>query len=269
MDLIQFEIEVSGWILSGLTCVWIVSYLLKNVGIIDGFWALGFLFQAVWLLCTLQEIDPSMLSLGIGQICICTSIWALRLSGHLLHRIYTDPHEDFRYQAMRKRDPKRFPYLSLLKVFYLQGILMLFIGLPLGIRSLHESSYTLFDGIGGLIWLFGLGLEWTADRQLKQAKKDQVSLLTTGVWAWSRHPNYLGDALVWWGIAIMSLSTSTFSILSILSASIMTFLLMKVSGVPLLEKKMKHREGWDEYAQKTPVFWPNWFSILTVYLKNR
>ena len=87
-------------------------------------------------------------------------------------------------------------------------------------------------------------------------------MLTTGVWSWSRHPNYLGDSLVWWGIALMSFGGSWWSFLSIFSAFIMTFLLMKVSGVPLLEHKMKHRAGWEEYTQKTPEFWPNWKRLI-------
>ena len=262
MDIVQFELEVGSWIMCGLTMLWVVSYRLKNVGIIDGFWAIGFFFQALWLMYTLYTSNSSELSLGIWQICVCTMIWAVRLSGHLLYRVYSDPHEDFRYKAMRMRDPTRFPYLSLFKVFYLQGFLMLLIGLPLFIRTLHSSSYTFFDGLGCLIWGFGLWLEWTADRQLKKAKKRKIPLLTTGVWSWSRHPNYVGDALVWWGIAVMSLGWSLWSIVSLLSASIMSFLLIKISGVPLLEEKMKHRVGWTEYAQDTPVFWPRWSAIL-------
>ena len=117
-------------------------------------------------------------------------------------------------------------------------------------RLISTTPYGLFDGLGVLLWIFGFGLEWIADRSLRQAKESGVKLLTTGVWSWCRHPNYLGDALVWWGFALMSIN-SPIGLCAPLSACLMTFLLSQVSGVPLLEAKMRER-GVDRLCNAYP-----------------
>ena len=238
-----------------MTLLWLLSLKIKNVSIIDAFWGMGFVVCtgcAYWEIFAQTDIP---LHTAHIQMVACVVLWGSRLSWHLSRRAWVESKEDFRYAAMRSKDPSGFPWKSLVTVFYLQAILVLIISLPIILRLAHPTNYTCWDGIGGSLWFIGFWLEWEADRSLRRAKSEGVKLATTGVWSWSRHPNYLGNALLWWGIALMGLSVSG-GLLGLFSAYLMTFLLTKVSGVPLLEAKMKKRPGWGEYASRTPVFWP-------------
>jgi steroid 5-alpha reductase family enzyme len=164
-------------------------------------------------------------------------------------------YEDFRYAVMRSHTKRSFVFRSLWTVFYLQGTLIILIGTPIVIIMSESQSYHWIHFIGFMVWCTGFYLEWEADRSLMHAKNQGIKLMTQGVWSLSRHPNYLGDACVWWGIAFMAYGSSYF-IIALLSAALMNFFLRKVSDVPLLEKRMAHREGWQDYQANTPIFWP-------------
>ena len=249
-----------------MSILWIISIKIKRVCIIDAVWGAGF------VLCTLitliQRVDhgASLLILH-GQLSICVLAWGGRLSWHLAGRVLNKTDEDFRYAAMRSRSKIPFIFKSLWTVFYLQACLMIMIGAPIMIIMSENQPYHWVHFIGLMMWCLGFYLEWEADRSLVKAKKQGIQLMTQGVWSWSRHPNYLGDACVWWGIALMAYGSSYFMI-ALCSAALMNFFLRKVSGVPLLEKRMASKEGWQAYQAKTPIFWPTPSVILKKLYKN-
>jgi steroid 5-alpha reductase family enzyme len=170
--------------------------------------------------------------------------------------------EDFRYAKWRE-NWEHFYLTSFLRVFMLQGVLLFIISTPIiKIISAPYSSLKIIDFIGLFIWGIGFAFESAADKQLKDFKSLDESekdghVLKSGVWKYTRHPNYFGDALVWWGFYTIALAVSGGWIF-IFSPIIMTLLLRFVSGVPLLEKRYADDEEYQKYAEKTNIFFP-WF----------
>ncbi len=190
------------------------------------------------------------------------SLWGLRLAGHLARRNLGHG-EDPRYAAMRSRHGERFGRVSLVSVFGLQGALQWVISLPvqLAIQASQPAAWTAWDGIGALLVLAGVACEATADWQLARFKADPASrgqVMDRGLWRYSRHPNYFGDALAWWGLGIVALPVAGGSF-TLLAPALMTFLLLRVSGVPFLERGLaRRRPGYAEYVARTAAFVP-WF----------
>jgi steroid 5-alpha reductase family enzyme len=188
-----------------------------------------------------------------------TTLWGLRLALHLFIRNHGKG-EDFRYRAMRKRWGPRFPLISLATVFTAQGVLMWIVSLPV---QLGQVSATPALGVlawtGVVVWAIGLYFEVVGDAQLARFKKDPGNaglVMSTGLWRYTRHPNYFGDACVWWGIALVAAET-TVGRWGLIGAAVMTFLLRRVSGVTLLEKSLiKRRVGYDDYVARTAPFFP-------------
>ena len=257
MSILVVEIlwNVSITLLLCMSILWAVSVKIKKACIIDCFWGMGFVIVS-WMALYIRWTHEAEIHWLHWQLFICVHVWGLRLTKHLTQRFMNKEQEDFRYQNMRKHRMGYFHWWSLIAVFYLQGILLILISSPLWISFASSHHYSGIHGFALVIYLIGLYLEWEADRSLRKAKKQGVTLLTQGVWSLSRHPNYLGDACVWWGIALMAYQ-SPYGWIALLSAVLMNFLLLKVSGVPLLEKHMAQKEGWKEYCEKTPIFWPN------------
>ena len=187
-------------------------------------------------------------------------IWGVRLAAHIFGR-NREKGEDFRYRAMRARHGDRFPVVSLFTVFFLQGALMWIISLPLQVAQLSREPGRLIwlDYIGAAIWALGFLFESVGDWQLARFKSDSDNkgkVMDRGLWAYTRHPNYFGDATLWWGFFLIALATPG-GIWTVVSPVIMTFLLMKVSGVALLEKTLlKTRPEYGDYARRTNAFFP-------------
>jgi steroid 5-alpha reductase family enzyme len=187
-------------------------------------------------------------------------VWGLRLAIHIGAR-KRGSGEDFRYAAMRASDPDRFPVRSLFTVFLLQAFLIWAISFPVQIGQISPvpASLTPLDAIGFALWLAGIGIESLADYQLKQFLADPENrgkVMDRGLWRYSRHPNYFGDALAWWGIFTVSAATPN-GWMTLFSPLLMTFFLMKVSGVPLLEESLaRRRQGYREYMERTSAFFP-------------
>ena len=238
-----------------MTLVWGISVYIKRACIVDIMWGLGFVF-ATLISIFYRIYNGYTVSLIQIQTTICICLWGIRLSYHIGKRFVSKSQEDFRYAKMRSYKPHTFAMRSLFTIFYFQMILMLMIASPIFIILSEQHTYHWIHGAALMIWCFGFYVEWQADRTLTQAKKQGVTLVTHGVWSWSRHPNYMGDACAWWGIALMSYASHLMP-LAFISAALMNFLLRKVSGVPLLEKHMQSKLGWDEYCQNTPIFWPS------------
>jgi steroid 5-alpha reductase family enzyme len=186
--------------------------------------------------------------------------WGLRLGVHLALRS-RGRGEDFRYAAMRRRHGARFAWVSLFSVFGLQAALQWIVALPVLVAQIWPGppALGLLDAAGAALTAAGLAIESVADWQLTRFRADPGSagrVLDRGLWAWSRHPNYFGDFLVWWGLFAIALATP-WGFASLPGPLLMSFLLMRVSGVPLLERSLaRRRPGWSEYAARTPTFFP-------------
>jgi steroid 5-alpha reductase family enzyme len=172
-----------------------------------------------------------------------------------------DKPEDFRYAAWREEYGSSWWWRSYLQVFLLQGFLMWIISVPLVVSMLGaEFAYSAwFVALGFIIWVIGFFFEMIGDRQLKQFKEksaNQKKILTIGVWQYTRHPNYFGEAAQWWGFYLFAVAGGGWW--TIFSPILMTFLLIRVSGVAMLERTMKERSGYAAYAHKTSAFIP-WF----------
>ncbi len=231
--------------------LWVLSLYLKDASIADLMWGMFFVVQAAMT----HLIVPSERSL---LMLVLTGLWGLRLSIYLGIRNHGQP-EDRRYQAMRARHGQHFWWRSLFTVFIFQMLIAWFVGMPQRIGS-TQISLSWVDGVGVFLWGVGLFFESVGDWQLQRylQQDNRSGVLDTGLWRYTRHPNYFGDALLWWGFGLIGFSaTGLWWIL--LSPLIMTFLLLKVSGVSLLEKNIaERRPKYAEYIRRTPAFVP-WF----------
>ncbi len=240
-----------------MTVVWVVSVIERDASIIDVFWGLGFV-TAAWIYFYMTE--PTTLRRYL--LVVLVTIWGLRLSFYILWRNWGKG-EDFRYRAMREKNPKVFPWLSLVTVFWLQAVLLWAISIPLlwAQRAARPAGLTWLDLLGIAFFVVGFAFEAGGDWQLGRFKSDpanQGKVLDRGFWRYTRHPNYFGDAMVWWGFFLFAAATPG-SLWTIYSPILMTLLLMRVSGVTLLEKSLKAtKPGYREYVRRTNAFFP-WF----------
>ena len=243
-------------ILSLMTLLWLVSLLLKNASIADIVWGLGFIVIA-W---TAYMFASSGYLPRKNLVCAMTTLWGLRLALHIGIRNWGKS-EDFRYAAWRAENGSDWWWKSYFRVFLLQGLLMWIISMPIVAAQTagFPAILTPLDLIGASLWAFGWLFESVADLQLTLFKGNPANkerLLTSRLWKFSRHPNYFGEALVWWGIYLVALAAGFWW--TIFSPILMTWLLLRVSGVPMLERSMKLKPGYEEHMSRTSVFIP-WF----------
>lgn len=236
------------------TALFFLAQYLKNNSIVDLAWGIGFVLVAAtgYLIMPQKTIVSTI-------ILVLVTIWGGRLFFHLAKRNIGKP-EDYRYVNMRKRWGKHLAKLkAYLNVFILQGVLLLVVSMPiLFVMTSSVNNFYWWNGVGILFWLIGFGYETISDYELTKFKKESSNrgkLLTTGLWSTTRHPNYFGEALSWWGIFLVSLN-DTRNIWGIIGPITITLLLLFVSGVPLLEKKYKDRPDFIIYANKTAKFFP-------------
>ena len=234
--------------------LWLLSLALRDVSIIDIFWGLGFVVVA-WLSAALAGW-PSNRCLLLVAI---TTIWGVRLSGYLAWRNIGEK-EDRRYREMRSHWGDRFPLVSLFTVFWLQAAILWVVALPLqlGVRSTESLGW--LDALGLAVWSVGLFFEAVGDVQLARFKADpenEGKVFDKGLWRYTRHPNYFGDFLIWWGFYLVAAAGGYWW--TIFSPVLMGVLLMKVSGVVLLEKSISDRKPqYQSYVCRTNAFFP-WF----------
>ena len=238
-----------------MTLFFIVATLRKNNAIVDIGWGLGFVIMAVFSLFAGGNWNSRTL-----LVTALVSVWGLRLFYHILRRNLGKP-EDFRYAKWREEWGKWVVPRAFLQVFMLQGLLMLIIAYPVILNNATpDGGIGLLEILGLVIWLIGFFFEVVGDRQLKTfiaTRKTKGAIMQTGLWKFTRHPNYFGESTMWWGIFLIALSSKS-GITGIVSPLVITFLLLFVSGVPLLEKHYKDNKEFQEYARKTSVFFP-WF----------
>lgn len=237
-----------------MTLAYGVATWKRNLGLVDIFWGGGFIIIAVTGLVFSTEIVFRQ-----WLILAMTLIWAFRLAGHIGRRNWTKP-EDFRYREMRQRWGRSVWWKGYTHIFLLQGGLMCVVGLPVMAAFMQgQAKLSGLDILGVCIWAAGLAFEWTADSQLRHflahEKSPENSVMTRGVWALSRHPNYLGEALLWWGMALVAYNASR-AWWVFAGPLTLTLLLRYVSGVPPLEARYKDSAAYQAYAAHTPVFVP-------------
>lgn len=239
--------------------IFLISVLKRDFGIIDIAWGMSFLIIFITGLIQYQTFQFSIIQI-IG---VLVTLWALRLSGYLFYRLLKKGKEDFRYAAWRKEWGEKANRTAYLRVFMLQAVLSILIASPIylvHLESLELYQLSFYDGVGVLISLFGLIFESIADWQKNKFKKEQTNkskLCTIGLWKFSRHPNYFGEAVFWWGIGIICFNPLAFYF-AFFGPLLLNFFLLKVSGVTMLEDSYKGREGFEEYKSKTNAFIP-WF----------
>ncbi len=241
-------------VLALMVSTWVVSLAMKNASIVDIVWGLGFVVVA-WVSRIVGDGNDARQWL----LTIMTTLWGLRLGGYLFWR-NSGHGEDYRYRAMRKHWGPRFPLISLVTVFGLQGTLMWIVSLGVQLGQADDTpGVGAIAVIGVVVYVIGLFFEVVGDAQLARFKADPTSagkVMDRGLWRYTRHPNYFGDACVWWGIGLVA-AESGGGAWGLLGAAVMTFLLRRVSGVTLLERSLrKRREGYEDYVARTSPFFP-------------
>jgi steroid 5-alpha reductase family enzyme len=238
-----------------MLALWAASLLLHDASIVDIFWGVGFVICA-WLYFALT---PQGYAGRKWLVCILVSAWGLRLALHILRRNWGKG-EDYRYRAWRQAAGRRWWWLSLFKVFLLQGALLWVISIPLlaAQSSPTPAQLTWLDAAGLLAWGVGFTFETLGDWQLQRFKADPANrgkVLQQGLWRTTRHPNYFGDACAWWGTYLLAGSAGGWW--TVYSPLLMTFLLARVSGAAMLERSLAQSiPGYREYMQTTSAFIP-------------
>jgi steroid 5-alpha reductase family enzyme len=257
MNFLEIYFHALLLIMAIMTLLWITSIFMKNVSIVDQFWGLGFVITNLFYFFNTEGTNIRKL-----LIIVLVTTWGLRLTLHIAFRNFGKG-EDFRYQQFREHyGPKNYWWISFFQTFLLQGVLMWLISAPLlGAQFYAERPFPgVFDIIGFIFWCLGIVFESVGDFQLSSFRKDlskKGKLLDTGLWKYTRHPNYFGDASVWWGYGFISLAAGSY--IPVLGSLLMIYMIVKVSGVALLEKSLiQNKPGYAEYARRTSAFIP-WF----------
>jgi steroid 5-alpha reductase family enzyme len=254
-----------------MAALWLLSLRLKNASIVDVFWGIGFIFIAlIDFMVAGGDLPRRILVLAL------VAVWGGRLSAHIFQR-NRGRGEDPRYAAWRRQfGPQRYGWISFFQVFMLQGAILWVVSIPLLAAMYSAAPLSPWALPGLLTWGIGVYFEAAGDWQLARFKANPANtgrIMDQGLWAYTRHPNYFGDALVWWGFYLIALGAHGWwnclglcswevmlrfesGIWTIFSPILMTVLLLRVSGVTLLEKSMAQRPGYREYVERTSAFLP-------------
>lgn len=231
---------------------WLASCLKHDVSIVDSVWSLLILLGAGVYALTLPDTGPRA-----AWVMVLAALWALRLAAHITWRGWGEP-EDRRYQAIRARNQPHFEWKSFYLVFVLQAVLAWIVSQSLLVALAGTSPWGWLDTVGVCVVLLGFAFETVGDWQLARFKADAANrgrVMNTGLWRYTRHPNYFGDFCVWWGFFLIALSAGGWW--AAISPLLMSVLLLKVSGVALLEQDIADRRpAYRDYIARTPAFFP-------------
>jgi steroid 5-alpha reductase family enzyme len=238
-----------------MTTVFALAMYLKDNSIVDVAYGLAFVLVCWAAYLGRGSGHPRQL-LALGM----TTVWGVRLAGHIFLRKGGEG-EDFRYRKWREAWGRTFVWRSFLQIFMLQGAVVLVVALPVLIIINHPGqALGILDLAGALVWLFGFTFEAVGDWQLLRFKNNpdkRGQVIQTGLWRFTRHPNYFGEATLWWGLFLIALG-APYGVLAILSPVLIGFLLLKVSGIPMLEVKYQGHPEFEAYKLRTNAFFP-WF----------
>jgi steroid 5-alpha reductase family enzyme len=234
------------------TVLWAVSLRQQNCSIADVAWGPGIL-----LIGLIYYFTSDGRTLRAHLTLALLAIWAIRLATHLYFRMRLQG-EDFRYVKWRD-DYDHWWLVSYVKIFLLQAVVGWIISLPIyfAIVSVAPASLTILDYLGILLFVAGMVFEGLGDEQLRRFRADRANrgkVLDTGLWRYTRHPNYFGEALLWWGFGVIGLATGALP--GLLGPAVLTYLLLYVSGVALLESTLIEKPGYIQYVGRTPAFLP-------------
>lgn len=232
--------------------LYVVSIVIHDASIADVGWGLSPAISALVLYVT---FSPS--NIVVSLVYLAVILWGIRLAIHIGSRKIGKP-EDWRYKSWREQWSPNFVKVSFYRIFMLQASLSFVMALPLAVVTLAEAPLSIIFIIGLLIWAFGFIFEIISDLQLRRFLKfraDKSQIMTSGLWKYSRHPNYFGEVLSWWGIGIAVISLP-YGWLAIASPLLITYLILFVSGIPLLEQKYRNRADYNKYAERTSSFFP-------------
>jgi steroid 5-alpha reductase family enzyme len=257
------------------TIIFVIAQIKKNNSIVDMGWGTGFVLVAISTF-VLNYMQTGIFSIPGLILTILVTIWGLRLFFYISVRNWNKP-EDYRYVDMRKKWGTKFVALkAFFGVFMLQGVFMFTISTSIilinayPLEPLSLLNYILV-AFGTLVWIFGFFFESVGDAQLRAFVKNPANkgkIMKYGIWKYTRHPIYFGEAVMWWGIFLISVfATERVGIIGLISPVVITYLLMYVSGVPLLEKKHKINPEFQEYAKVTNIFFP-WFPKNQITIKK-
>jgi len=248
-------IQGFGIIIAGLTALWLLSLAIKDSSIIDIYWGFGFVLVILFYLYALGDEFHHLRNYIIAAM---VTLWGLRLTIHLGIRNIGKP-EDYRYANWRKEHGKNWWWWSFFQVFLLQGVILWIVSSVL-LPALHQGNeFGVLDFIGIGLWAIGFFFEAVGDYQLTKFKKNPSNkgkVMNKGLWKYTRHPNYFGDATLWWGFFFLALGYPN-GWYFIFAPLFMTLLLLKVSGVAMLEVKLKKsKPKYAEYIRRTSAFFP-------------
>ena len=231
---------------------WVLSVFKKDVSFVDSLWSLFFLVAAA-----VFAFAAEPLSIKGKVVLVLVAIWALRLSIYITARNWGQP-EDYRYQSIRANNEPGFAFKSFYIVFGLQGVLAWLVALPLLPAITSGTAFNWIDGVAAALWLLGFSFEAGGDYQLSRFKGRADSkgrVLDSGLWRYTRHPNYFGDFCIWWSFYLFAVASGGWW--SIASPLLMSVLLLKVSGVAMLEKTISERRPeYADYIRRTNAFFP-------------
>jgi steroid 5-alpha reductase family enzyme len=226
----------------------------KRNDIADVAWGLGFVLLA--LIGVIYNYNTKTFI-----IFLLVSVWGIRLFSYILKKFRREKAENARYRKWRAGWGSRWILFSYLKVFLLQGFSLILVAMPILILSRFSmGDWSLVNTFGVILWLFGFVFEIIGDKQLFNFVKTKKpgEIMTRGLWKYTRHPNYFGEAVLWWGIWLISIG-SPYYYIGLIGPVTITFLLRFVSGVPMAEERYQDNQAFQEYKQKTPAMIPNFF----------
>ena len=231
---------------------WLISVAIRNVAFVDSLWSLFFLIAAVVFAVSAWPLSARGL-----LVTVLVAVWALRLSIYITARNWGEP-EDYRYQKIRANNEPGFAFKSLYIVFGLQGLLAWIIAMPLMPAIMNPGSIGPLEVIAAALWLVGFAFEAGGDYQLSRFKRDASNkgrVLNAGLWRFTRHPNCFGDFCIWWAFYLFAVAAGGWW--TLISPLLMSFLLLKVSGVAMLEKTITDRRpDYADYIRRTNAFFP-------------
>lgn len=240
-------------VLGYMTAIFLLALALEDNSIVDIFYGTAFLVGC-WGAYLYSDSHHPRQWLLLGMV----SVWGIRLAVHLFFR-KKGKGEDFRYRKWREEWGKTFVWRSFLQIFLLQGLIVVLVAKPvLLVIANPDGPLGWLDLAGVAVWLFGFSFEAIGDWQLAVFKSDpdnEGRIMRYGLWRYTRHPNYFGEATLWWGVFLIGLS-APYGIVGLISPVLIAFLLLKVSGIPMLEKKYDGNPEFEEYRSKTNAFFP-------------